>query len=143
MLAKVAIASAVLGVGLGTAALSSGGADAARNSSQLPANVLVTEHFVGSVTRIEGSVGYARILNRSGNRIAESVFGDTGQAGFTLGPGRYRLISYQRPCDANCSNLGAPVDKCSKRFRVRARHVVSAIVRVSPGSGCRVRVRYG
>lgn len=141
LLAKIAIASAVLGAALGAAVLSSSRADAAKEL-QAPPNVLVTERLVGNVFYVEGSVGFARILDRFGNHVAEDVFADN-QVAFSLGPGRYRLVSYQRPCNANCGNLGAPTDKCSKRFRVRARHVVSAMVRVSPGGGCRVRVRYG
>jgi hypothetical protein len=141
MLRKVAIVLAVLGAALTAVVVSSSAADAAK-TDQVPGNVLVTQRLVGRIFYIEGSVGYARILDRSGNRVAEDAFAGS-QVMFSLGPGRYRLVSYQRPCDANCGNLGAPTDKCSKRFRVRAHHVVSAIVRVSPGSSCRVRVRYG
>ena len=32
-----------------------------------------------------------------------------------LSPGRYRVISYQRPCDGNCGLLDPPTDRCARR----------------------------
>jgi hypothetical protein len=118
-------------------------AGAAQDVRKTP-NVVVTQRFVGRLFRIEGSVGYVRILDRAGRRIAENAFPlDRPKLAFSLGIGRYRLVSYQRACTGNCGHLGPPVDICSKQFRVRAHRFISAKIRVVPGSGCSIRVRSG
>jgi hypothetical protein len=137
---KLAFASVLVVSGLAAAFLA---VARAATSMKVPPNVLVTQRLVGHTFAIEGSVGYARILDRSGKRIAQGDFAQEPQLLFSLAPGRYRLVSYQRLCDGNCGSLSAPVDICTKRFRVRASRRVSATIRVAPGSDCRIRVRYG
>jgi hypothetical protein len=88
---------------------------------------------------IEGSVSYLRV--RDGRRV---VFrrSRTGRIDARLRPpsGLYRVVSFQRPCDGNCSTLDPPVDRCSERVRVYAGETsrVGAVTR--PGRGCRMRV---
>jgi hypothetical protein len=99
----------------------------------------VTQKFL-SCCYVEGSIGYIQIVNRAGRRIAQKTFrGATKELRFALMPGRYRMTSFQRPCDGNCSYLDPPTDRCSRSFRIEARVPVTATVLVSPGSGCRIR----
>ena len=38
-----------------------------------------------------------------------------------LAPGRYKVISYQRPCDGNCGTLDPPTDRCARHVHVLVR----------------------
>ena len=55
-----------------------------------------------------------------------------------LAPGRYRVISYQRPCDGNCGTLDPPTDRCARRVRILSGGLTEVAVRVRPGRGCRM-----
>ncbi|MEA2456620.1 MAG: hypothetical protein QOI45_2882 [Thermoleophilaceae bacterium] len=88
---------------------------------------------------IEGSVSYLRV--RKGRRV---VFrrSRAGQIDARLRPsaGLYRVESFQRPCDGNCSTLDPPVDRCSERVRVYAGEMSHVAALTRPGRGCRMRV---
>jgi Beta-lactamase enzyme family len=88
---------------------------------------------------IEGSVSYLRL--KRGDRVVARRSG-SGPIRTRLKPhaGLYRVVSYQRPCDGNCSLLDPPTDRCSKRVRVYAGESSSARVVTKPGSGCTIRV---
>ena len=127
VLAAVAVLAAVI-------------ASVASAGSQKPA-LKVTQKFIGSVHYVEGSIGYIRIKSPAGRRVAQKTFsGATKQLRFTLAPGRYRVVSFQRPCDGNCSLLDPPTDRCSTAVQIRAGATVSATVVVTPGQGCRIRL---
>lgn len=100
----------------------------------------VTQSFVGSVLYIEGSIGYVRIQNRAGRTLVQKTFRNAKELRFALMPGKYRLVSFQRPCDGNCSYLDPPTDRCARAFRVQAKEAVAARILVSPGSGCTVEL---
>jgi hypothetical protein len=104
------------------------------------ANLHVTQTLVGTQLYIEGSIGYVRIRNAPGRMIAAKTFRTARRLDFALPPGRYRLISFQRPCDGNCSYLDPPTDRCARPFQVRRRGSVDATVLLSPGAGCRIRL---
>lgn len=91
-------------------------------------------------TYIEGSVSYLRLRHRGRVVLRRSKFG--GAIDLRLHPraGLYRIVSFQRPCDGNCSVLDPPTDRCSKRVSVYEgeRSTVHAVTR--PGSGCTIRV---
>jgi hypothetical protein len=137
---KLALALVLVVSGVGAATFLNGAG--AATSIRAPANVLVTQRLVGRTFAIEGFVGSVRILGRSGTRVADGDFVEGPHLLFSLGPGRYRLVGYQRACIGNCDTLSAPIAVCSKRLRVVADRPVSATVRVAPG-GCRISVRSG
>jgi hypothetical protein len=89
---------------------------------------------------VEGSVSYLHV--KRGDRVVARRSG-SGPIRARLKPraGLYRVVSYQRPCDGNCSMLDPPTDRCSKRVRVYAGESSSARVVTQPGSGCTIRVR--
>jgi D-alanyl-D-alanine dipeptidase len=58
-----------------------------------------------------------------------------------LPPGRYRVISYQRPCDGNCGLLDPPTDRCVRPIRVLSGGLTEVAVSVRPGRGCRMSRR--
>ena len=88
---------------------------------------------------IEGSVSYLRL--RHDGRVVARRSG-SGPIHTRLRPhdGLYRAVSFQRPCDGNCSVLDPPTDRCSKRVRVYAGEVSGVRVVTRPGSGCTMRV---
>lgn len=88
---------------------------------------------------IEGSVSYMHV--RHGRRV---VFRRSrqGTVRAVLHPraGLYRIVSFQRPCDGNCSTLDPPTDRCSERVRVYEGEASAARSVTRPGQGCRIRV---
>jgi hypothetical protein len=88
---------------------------------------------------IEGSVSYLRL--KHGGRVVARRSG-SGPIHTRLHPhgGLYRVVSYQRPCDGNCSTLDPPTDRCSKRVRVYAGETSAVRAVTRPGNGCTIRV---
>ena len=88
---------------------------------------------------IEGSVSYLRL--KHGGRVVARRSG-SGPIHTRLHPhdGLYRVVSYQRPCDGNCSRLDPPTDRCSKRVRVYAGETSAVRAVARPGHGCKIRV---
>jgi hypothetical protein len=88
---------------------------------------------------VEGSISYLKL--KRGRRVVLRRSG-SGPIRTRLKPhaGLYRVVSYQRPCDGNCSTLDPPVDRCSKRVRVYAGEASAARTVTRPGRGCRIKV---
>src|SRR5262245_28542561 len=55
-----------------------------------------------------------------------------------LVPDEYRLVSYQRPCDANCGYLDPPTDRCTLTLDLQPGETRDITIVVRPGSRCRV-----
>jgi hypothetical protein len=55
-----------------------------------------------------------------------------------LDPGRYRLVSWQRPCDGSCDSLDAPTDRCEQTFALEPNRPAAASIEVRASSGCRI-----
>ena len=91
----------------------------------------------GSYT--EGSISYLHL--RDGRHV---VFrrSHAGPIHAKLHPraGLYRIVSFQRPCDGNCSELDPPTDRCSQRVRVYAGESSAVRAVTRPGRGCKIRV---
>jgi D-alanyl-D-alanine dipeptidase len=90
---------------------------------------------------IEGAFSYVRVSDARGRVVLERAY----QRGrfrlrHPLPAGRYRVRSFQRPCDGNCGTLDPPMDSCSRRLRVLPRGRTVVRVSVRPGRGCRMRV---
>jgi hypothetical protein len=56
-----------------------------------------------------------------------------------LSRGRYRLRTYIRTCDGNCSLLDSPSNSCSGALRIASERVVKVTIR-RDATGCRVAV---
>jgi D-alanyl-D-alanine dipeptidase len=91
---------------------------------------------------VEGSFSYVAVTDARGRVVLEREYRLTARFRLRhkLPEGRYRVTSFQRPCDGNCSELGPPTDSCTRRFRVlpRGRTLVRATVR--PGRACRMAI---
>ena len=88
---------------------------------------------------VEGSISYLNL--RAGSRV---VFrrSRAGPIRVKLHPraGLYRLVSFQRPCDGNCSVLDPPTDRCTRRVRVYAGESTAARAVTRPGHVCKIHV---
>ena len=86
---------------------------------------------------VEGSISYVRVRGIRGKLV---VAKRSGRPRFRmqrrLSPGRYRVISYQRPCDGNCGTLDPPTDRCAREIRILSGGLTEVAVRVRPGRRC-------
>jgi zinc D-Ala-D-Ala dipeptidase len=85
----------------------------------------------------EGSISFVRVRDASGDTVVRRR---TAAPRFRmirkLPPGRYRVVSYQRPCDGNCGLLDPPVDRCARRVRLLSGGLTAVRVTERPGRGC-------
>jgi D-alanyl-D-alanine dipeptidase len=86
---------------------------------------------------IEGSIAFVRVRDAGGKQVVRRR---TASARFhmfrKLPPGRYRVISYQRPCDGNCGLLDPPADRCARRVRILSGGLTRVRVTLRPYRGC-------
>ena len=114
-------------------------------SAQSPTGVLDFRRVLdlSRGTYIEGSVAFLRVRDAAGRIVLEERSGPRvrWRVKHRLAAGRYRLTSFERPCDGNCSLPGLPADRCSRRIKVFAHGRTGVRATVRPGRGCRMRVK--
>lgn len=130
-----AFAAALFAVSL---AAGCGGSEPSPRSAD-PATLHVRQQWVGGGLYVEGSYSYVRV-ERDGDSVHElRLSGERiPRATIHLDPGTYRLVSFQRPCDGNCSRLDPPTDRCSHEIEATAGRRIEATVRLTPGEGCTI-----
>jgi D-alanyl-D-alanine dipeptidase len=88
---------------------------------------------------VEGSISYVRVRGVRGKLVvAKRVNRPRFRMQRRLAPGRYKVISYQRPCDGNCGTLDPPTDRCARHVQVLSGGLTQVAVRVRPGRRCRM-----
>ena len=88
---------------------------------------------------VEGAVSYVRVRGIRGKLVvAKRVNRPLFRMQRRLASGRYRVISYQRPCDGNCETLDPPTDRCARRVRILSAGLTEVGIRVRPGRRCRM-----
>lgn len=88
---------------------------------------------------VEGSISYMRVRGVRGKLVvAKRVNRPRFRMQRRLAPGRYKVISYQRPCDGNCGTLDPPTDRCARHVHVLSGGLTEVAVRVRPGRRCRM-----
>ena len=88
---------------------------------------------------VEGSFSYVRVRGVRGKLVvAKRVNRARFRMQRRLAPGRYKVISYQRPCDGNCGTLDPPTDRCARHVHVLSGGLTEVAVRVRPGRRCRM-----
>jgi hypothetical protein len=115
-----------------------GGSQPAPRSAS-PATVSVRQEYEGGSLYMEGSYSYVRV-EQNGRSVTQVRLSNerVPRATISLDPGTYRLISFQRPCDGNCSRLDPPTDRCSRELEAKAGERVEATVQLRPGDGCTI-----
>jgi hypothetical protein len=101
----------------------------------------ITQVRVGNAMPVEGALSYIQIERATGGTLIERQLPDSGKLMLKLDPGAYRLVSWQRTCDANCGNLDPPSSRCARPFTMRQREPLEATVRVNFASGCVIVLR--
>jgi D-alanyl-D-alanine dipeptidase len=89
----------------------------------------------------QGSVSYLRVRNSRGRAVFSRGFPGDASLRLRLKAADYRVASYQRPCQDDCTKLGPPVDRCSRRAPVFIGQSTRVRAVTIPGQGCRMRVR--
>lgn len=131
-------------IGSAAAALAGCGGSGSGRSTSEPVGVglLIVEQVQdGGPYYIEGARSYVR-ADRQGvhGDVVELSRGTKPAARLQLDPDVYKLESWQRPCDGNCTALDPPTDRCSGGFSVIAGEQVRVTIILEPGKGCRIVV---
>ena len=105
--------------------------------------MLVSLHVHGAYD--DGAFHYLRIEDHTGEVVLERQYrrGSDVRLVARLHSGRYRVISWQRPCEGACpgkghghARLDAPTDICGTKIKVVPNQLLTVIVRLKPGVGC-------
>lgn len=151
------IAAALLGavvLGVGGSALAG---DSDRRRAPDTARLVVKGKFVDTGAHyIEGAFAYLVIRRRGAPRpVVRREYRGAIWLNKALPAGRYRLVSYVRPCGGICPDrkprpcresscpgpggLDRPTDRCADDFRLRSGQTLRAVVQSGVGIRCRIR----
>jgi D-alanyl-D-alanine dipeptidase len=88
----------------------------------------------------EGAVSFVRVRDAGGDTVVRRRVRHRPRFRMVrrLPRGRYKVVSYQRPCDGTCSLLDPPTDRCARRIRILSGGLTTVSVRVRAGRGCRM-----
>jgi hypothetical protein len=101
--------------------------------------VIRTKIATGRAVYIEGALTYASVSDRHGQVLVTRRVDK--RVTILLGTGRYRLRSWVRPCDGNCSVLDPPTDRCARAFRLEPGQGLAATIRVQAARPCAISFR--
>jgi len=101
---------------------------------------LQVEHVLDSSAGVyaEGSIWHLRVVSSGGDAVLDRDLKDD-RVSLQIPAGRYRLESYERPCDGNCGYLDPPTDNCSGSVTAEAGATVKVRVTLKPAQGCTIR----
>jgi zinc D-Ala-D-Ala dipeptidase len=105
-----------------------------------PGTLDFQQYSAGRPVYTEGAVSFVRVRDASGDTVVRRRVQHKPRFRMVrrLPPGRYTVVSYQRPCDGNCSLLDPPTDRCARRVRILSGGLTDVSVTVRPGRGCRI-----
>lgn len=103
--------------------------------------LLITQVTVGRAVPIEGALSYIRVERATGATLTRRQLPGSHKLTLRLPPGAYRLVSWQRICDANCGNLDPPSSQCMRPFTLTRGQHLQAAIRVNFASGCVIVLR--
>lgn len=125
-------------VSAAVAAISAGG------GPQADGRLVIRETLPPMPRYIEGSISFLRVTHGAevlvdGRvTVGVSVRGRVPVFSRVVEPGDYRVVSYQRPCDGNCSFLDPPVDRCAATVHVPGGETLFATIVLAQEGGCTV-----
>jgi hypothetical protein len=96
---------------------------------------------VGDAVPTEGALSYIRLERATGATVTERQLPGSDKLTLRVPPGAYRLLSWQRICDANCGNLDPPSEQCARPFTLGPGERLAADIRVNFASGCVIVLR--
>ena len=127
-----------------------GGSDeieAPRTAAVEPSRLVIHEsHVTDGPIYIEGSISFLGVdLASAGDRPDATQVEPTGTGAVIydelLVPDKYRVVSYQRPCDGNCGYLDPPTERCRHDLVIESSESTLAVARTRAGHRCEIRVR--
>ena len=110
-------------------------------SARPAGHLAITKIRVGDAIPIEGAITFIRVKRPSGRVVLTRRLPASDRLTLPLRPGRYRLVSWQRLCDANCGTLDPPSDRCARSLTITAGERLRATIRVNYAVGCVIRLR--
>lgn len=88
----------------------------------------------------EGAVQRLELRRAEGDGlVAEADLTEDEPFRRPLAPGRYLVVSFTRPCVANCGNLGEPVGRCERQLELGPRERVTVRLEATVGERCTIR----
>lgn len=115
------------------------------NADEHAGRLTVSELLPDQPVHIEGSVSYLRITGPDNDVVLDGPAtngrdprGRSPLFSRRLAPGRYTIVSYQRPCQGTCNVLDPPADRCEAEIRVRDDENSTVVAELRPGGGCRI-----
>ena len=146
LLLALGIAAVLAGCGGGDdepAVTSPGTEPVATSSGTAELHVLqVWDESVGLY--VEGARSFVRVDTAAGDEVVEMELQSTPsghEATIRLDPGRYRLLSWQRPSSGASGVYDAPTDQCDAPFEIKPQTPVEAQIEVRAAEGCTIRFR--
>ena len=108
-----------------------------------PGTLDFRQAFAGRSLYTEGSISYMRVRRERGEVVVRRRVQHRVRFRMRrrIPPGRYVVVSFQRPCDGNCALLDLPTERCARRIRVHSGGLTEVRVTVRPGRGCRMTRR--
>jgi D-alanyl-D-alanine dipeptidase len=105
-----------------------------------PGTLEFRQEFAPRGHYIEGSISYVRVRGERGDVVVRRRVQHKARFRMRrrLPPGRYVVVSFQRPCNGNCRRLDPPTDRCARRVRILSGGLTEVHVMVRPGRGCRM-----
>ncbi len=105
-----------------------------------PGTLDFRQAFAGRGIYTEGSISYVRVRRERGEAVVRKRVQHRVRFRMRrkLAAGRYVVVSFQRPCNGNCSLLDPPTDRCARRVRVLSGGLTEVRVTVRPRRGCRM-----
>ena len=91
---------------------------------------------------VEGARSFVRVDTAAGDEVVEMELQSTPSGDETtilLDPGRYRLLSWQRPSSGASGVYDPPTDRCDAPFEIKPRTPVEAQIEVRAARGCTIR----
>ena len=105
-----------------------------------PGTLDFRQAFAGRALYTEGSISYVSVRRERGELVVRKRVQHRVRFRMRrrLPPGRYVVVSFQRPCVGDCSMLDPPAERCARRVRVLSGGLTEVRVTVRPGRGCRM-----
>lgn len=93
---------------------------------------------------IEGSVSHLKLVRADTGEVIDDgpLSADPVAPMYTreLPAARYRLVSFQRPCEGNCGMLDPPTDRCERTIDVGPGEALEATVVLPRSGGCSIEL---
>jgi hypothetical protein len=143
---KAAVGVAVLASGLLAACSGRPSPDATVQpvsvSGPDPVPVRITQVVTSKAQPVEGALSYLRVDHAGGATVIDGRLPGSQQVTLWLPAGQYRLRSWQRTCDGNCSHLDQPTIECARAFSLHRGEPLVVTIQVDWTSNCTVVLRY-